>query len=89
MEDFEDYAKKKPHLLKWLPNEKDWNHIDKKWLCDVLFTKDSQGVSDMISTAIRERKKKMEQSQNVLVEMKPEFEAALKKCISFSSKLYI
>ena len=38
VEDFENYAKPKPNILKFLPNERDWNHIDKKWLCDVLFT---------------------------------------------------
>jgi hypothetical protein len=38
VEDFEKYAKAKPDILKFLPNERDWNHIDKKWLCDVLYT---------------------------------------------------
>ena len=72
VEDFEEFAKKRPNLLRWLPNERDWNHIDKKWLCDILLTKG--------------RKERLEKSQNLMVEMKPEFEAALKKCISFSSK---
>ena len=86
VEDFEEFAKKRPNLLRWLPNERDWNHIDKKWLCDVLFTKDSQGVQEMVNNAFKGRKERLEKSQNLMVEMKPEFEAALKKCISFSSK---
>lgn len=40
----------------------------------------------MISKAAAERKKKLEKAQNMVVEMRPEFEAALKKCIAFSSK---
>jgi hypothetical protein len=35
-EDFLDFARKKPERIKFLPDEKDWHHIDKKWLCDVL-----------------------------------------------------
>ena len=43
----------------------------------------------MINKAIKKRREKLENSQNMMVEMKPEFEAALKKCISFSCKLSI
>ena len=39
VEDFLKHARKKPALMRYLP-EKDWNHIDKKWVCDVLYTKD-------------------------------------------------
>jgi hypothetical protein len=41
----------------------------------------------MVSKAVKDRVQKLEKSQDLIVEMKPEFEAALKKCISFSSKL--
>jgi hypothetical protein len=41
VEDFIAFAKRKPELLKYLPNESHWNHIDKKWLCDVLYTLDA------------------------------------------------
>jgi hypothetical protein len=40
VEDIIDYAKKKNVAQKYLPDEKDWNHIDKKWLCDVIYTCD-------------------------------------------------
>ena len=33
--DFLDFARDKPQLILYLPDEHDWNHIDKKWLCDV------------------------------------------------------
>lgn len=47
-EDFLNYARKKDELLKFLPDERDWQHLDKKWVCDVLYTKDSAGVENMI-----------------------------------------
>ena len=41
----------------------------------------------MINSAMTARRKKLEKNQNLLVEMRPEFAAALKRCDSFSSKL--
>jgi len=89
VEDFLNHARKKQQLLKFLPDEKDWNHLDKKWACDVLYTKDTQAIQDMINNAMSARKKKLEKNQNLLVEMRPEFAAALKRCDSFSSKLFV
>jgi hypothetical protein len=45
-----------------LPDERDWNHIDKKWLCDVLYTNDSEGIQQSIETAMKKRKEKLENS---------------------------
>ena len=47
VEDFLKHARKKPALMRYLPDEKDWNHIDKKWVCDVLYTKDQEGIQSM------------------------------------------
>ena len=44
IEDFLDHARAKPQLLKCLPDEADWHHLDKKWVCDVLYTKDTEHV---------------------------------------------
>lgn len=40
----------------------------------------------MINKALVDRKKKLEESQNLIVEMRPEFANALKKSINFSCK---
>jgi hypothetical protein len=40
----------------------------------------------MIDLALLKRKQKMEESQNLLVTMKPEFVSALSSAINFSSK---
>jgi len=44
VQDFLEYAKNKPEMLKYLPDARDWVHIDKKWLCDVMYTLDSHGI---------------------------------------------
>ena len=72
-EDFLTFARGKPQLLKYLPDERDWQHLDKKWLCDVLYTKDAHGVKIMIDNAMQARKQKLEKSQDLIVEMRPEF----------------
>ena len=40
VEDILAHAKTSPLLLKHLPDERDWVHIDRKWVCDVIFTLD-------------------------------------------------
>jgi hypothetical protein len=44
VQDFLEYAKTKPAMLKYLPDTRDWVHIDKKWLCDVMYSLDSAGI---------------------------------------------
>jgi hypothetical protein len=55
--------------------------LDKKWLCDVLYSLDMHGIKQMIDHAMKLRRDKVEQSQDMIVEMKPEFAEALKKCV--------
>ena len=44
VEDFLTQAKKKSTLLRYFPDERDWHHLDKKWVCDVLYTKDKSVI---------------------------------------------
>ena len=60
VEDFLKQARKKPVLLRYLPDEKDWNHLDKKWVCDVLYTHDTEAVQGMITKAMQDRRKRLE-----------------------------
>lgn len=53
IEDFLSYARKKPELLRYLPDERDWQHLDKRWVCDVLYTKDTSGMQLMINDAVK------------------------------------
>lgn len=86
IEDFLDFARDRPALVKYLPDENDWHHVDKKWLCDVLFTMATNDFQAMVKEAIANRRTKLEQSRNELIEMRPEFAQALKRCVSFGSK---
>jgi hypothetical protein len=87
--DFLDYAKAHPRLLTYLPDERDWVHLDKHWICDVLYTVDTEGVQKMIDEAVKIRKERIEVKQNQCITMRPEFAAALDQCMSFTSEHYI
>lgn len=66
-EDFLDFAREKPSLMRFLPDEEDLYHIDKKWLCDVLYTQDTDRFQEMVTSAITKRRKKFEESQNQII----------------------
>ena len=40
IQDFLEYAKTKPDFLKYLPDTRDWVHMDRKFICDVMYTLD-------------------------------------------------
>ena len=67
---------------------KDWLHLDKKWITDLLLTIDTKGIQEMIDRAMTVRKQKIEPKQDSLVDVRPEFAAALNTTLSFSSKLH-
>jgi hypothetical protein len=87
--DFLNYAKAKPEHLKYLPDARDWVHIDKKWVCDVMYTLDPHGIQKMIHDCMETRKIKVELSRHLNINMRPEFAKALSDCQNFSSKCII
>ena len=52
-----------------------------------MYTLDQRGMDAKITQAKNMRKTRLEEHQDLLVEMRPEFVAALKYCNSFSSKI--
>ena len=42
--DFLEYAKKQSFLCKYLPDERDWVHFDKHWICNILYTLDTENI---------------------------------------------
>jgi hypothetical protein len=42
VEDMLDLAKNSPNVMKHIPDQRDWEHIDRKWLADVIYTVDRQ-----------------------------------------------
>ena len=85
---FLEYARADPSLLKYLPDPRDWVHIDKKWVCDILYTLDSKGIQEIIDGCMETRKIKVELSKHLNVNMRPEFAQALANCQTFSSKCH-
>ena len=73
MVDFVKFAKDHPQALEFLPDEQDWIHLDKKWICDILYTLEREAFQAIIDATMMRRKQKAEIKQNLLVEMKPEF----------------
>ena len=51
IEDFLNHARKDHLLVKHLPDERVWNHVDKKWVCDILYSLDTTEVQKMIDLA--------------------------------------
>ena len=31
-------------ILRYLPDERDWVHLDKHWICDIMYTVDTDGI---------------------------------------------
>ena len=60
--------------MKFLPDKRDWDHMDRKWLSDVMNTVDRQRFEKMVKDAAREMKARLEDKRNLVVEMRPEFE---------------
>ena len=75
-----EYAKGNQAMLKFLPDPRDWVHIDKKWVCDLLYTLDPDGIQNMINECLETRKVKVELSKHLNVNMRPEFAQALATC---------
>lgn len=60
VEDFIEFARDRPHLIRYLPDERDWVHMDRQWVCDVLNTLDYDGIQDKVKVAMKKRKDKLE-----------------------------
>ncbi len=89
VEDMLELAKRHPNTMKHLPDARDWDHMDRKWLSDVMNTVDRQRFEKMVKDAAKDRKARLEEKRNLVVEMRPEFEQAFKNSMRFSSKALI
>ena len=86
VEDMLEFAKGKQQVLRHLPDERDWDHMDRKWLSDILYTVDRANFDRMIKDAVKARRDRLEDKHNLNVSMRPEFAQAFQNCMSFSSK---
>lgn len=86
VEDMLEVAKTNNNTLKHLPDERDWDGLNRKWVADIIYTVDRVKFEKMIKDAVKARKDRLEDKNNLNVEMRPEFAQALQSCMSFSSK---
>ena len=75
--------------MRHLPDERDWDHMDRKWLTDILYTVDKSNFEKMVKAAVKARQERLEDKNNLNVSMRPEFAQAFENCMNFSCKNYI
>ena len=54
--------KSRANLRKYFSDERDWLTLDRKWICDVLYTLDEPGMDKMVKDAKANRKIKQEEN---------------------------
>jgi hypothetical protein len=74
-------------VLRHLPDERDWDHMDRKWLADILYTVDRVSFERIIKDAVKARRDRLEEKNDMNVVIRPEFAQAFQSCMSFSSKI--
>ena len=75
--------------LRHLPDERDWDGLNCKWMADILYTIERAKFEKVIKDAVKARKERLEEKHNLNVEMRPEFAQALQNCMSFSSNAFL
>jgi hypothetical protein len=89
VEDMMALAKTSPNTLKHLPDERDWDGLNRKWVGDILYTVEKAKFERLIKDACKARKDRLEEKNNLNVEMRPEFAAAFQNCMNFSCKHHL
>ena len=84
-----EFAKTSAAALRHLPDERDWDGVNRKWVADILYTIEHAKFEKVINDAVKARKERLEEKHNLNVEMRPEFAQALQNCMSFSSNVFL
>ena len=71
-----ELAKTSPNALRHLPDERDWDCLNRKWVTDILYAVKRAKLEKLIKDAVKARKERLEEKNNLLVEMRPEFAQA-------------
>jgi hypothetical protein len=62
-----DLAKTSHRAMSHIPDERDWEHMDRKWLADVLYTVEKGKFETAIKNAVKARKERIEEKQHLNV----------------------
>jgi hypothetical protein len=71
-----EFAKASQAVKRHLPDERDWDHMDRKWLSDILFSLEKNKFDKMIKDAVKARRDRLEDKHNLNINIRPEFAAA-------------
>ena len=89
VEDMLTLAKTSPAALKHIPDERDWDGLNRKWLADILYTVERAKFERAIKEAVKARRDRLEEKNNLIVEMRPGFAQAFQNNMSFSCKFLL
>ena len=81
-----ELAKTSPNALQHLTDERDLDGLNRKWVADILYTVERAKLEKLIKDAFKARKEHLDEKNNLLEEMQPEFAQAFQNCMSFSRK---
>ena len=84
-----ELAKTSVAALRHLPDERDWDGLNRKWVADILYTIERAKFEKVIKDAVKARKECLEEKDNLNVKMRPEFAQALQNCMRFSSNVFL
>jgi hypothetical protein len=87
IEDMVELAKTSPNALKHLPEEWDLDSLNRNRVADILYTVERAKFEKIIKDAVKARKERLEEKNNLLVEMRAEFAQPFQNCMNFSRKL--
>ncbi len=73
VEDMLELTKTSPNALKHLQNERDLDGLNRKWVADILNTVERAKFEKINKDAVKARKERLEEKNNLLVEIRPEF----------------
>jgi hypothetical protein len=72
----------------YFPDVRDWMHVDRKWLCDVLYSLDADGFDKFVRKCLDDKRKRTETVKGLVVPIRAEFAEALKNASTVSSKCF-
>jgi hypothetical protein len=67
---------------RFFPDVRDWMHVDRKWLCDLLYSLDSKKFDIFVDKCIDNKRKKIDTTKGLVVPIRAEFAEALKNTTS-------
>ncbi len=71
MENILELANTSSAALRYLPDERDWEDLNRKWVADILYTVERVKFEKVIKDAVIAKKERLEGKHNLNVEMHP------------------